>query len=212
MTDGNGGRCAVALIIATYWLFPVTIGNHSNPFPLVSTSMGTDPSVATRATCLRSISSLSLPVLAANTSHFPSKLIVICSAIKLPGVSNTAFPPPAGTAYKCGHPSWYERKTMRSLAAQCRLTPPCVVGKEPRMVAGAFHNMLASPVATVTVHNCHGTACLTSIESGLPPVPGVRTKVSCFPLGDHCGVRSRLYDGAIHSSGAALSVYTPTRL
>src|SRR5690606_31867690 len=100
----------------------------------------------------------------------------MCSAINLPGVSRSRAPPVAGMEYKCGQPSWYDRKTMRLLAAQLRLVPPWVEGTEPANVLGASHSRVAWPVEMSARQIDQGWWREVKIESGAPPEPCVRTK------------------------------------
>src|SRR5690242_12597720 len=154
------------------------------PSPAVSISI-LALSTETFPICLRSKSSLSEPVFAANTNHFLSGLNLICSTLKFPGVSKRGSPPDEGIEYKCGHPSWYDKKTIRSLAAQCKLKRPLEEGTEPRNVSGAFHNCCAFPAAMSADQTAHSEWRSTVIESIAPPKAGLRINTIFLPSGDH---------------------------
>jgi hypothetical protein len=147
-----------------------------------------------------------------------------CSTMKLPGVSSVgscpAASPPSGMPYRCGQPSWYERKAMRPARVQCRLVPPCVDGTEPRSVGGACQSRRAEHpwsavgearhAPTSAVQTPHAWCRATSSESTAPPAPGRRTKASRAPSGDQRGDPSRDVEGAIHRTGVESPLHTPT--
>src|SRR5687767_1499546 len=141
------------------------------------------------------------PVFSVNTSVRPSGLRDMYSAMYGPGVSRSGSPPRDGMEYRCGWPSMYERNTMRSLAAQCRFVPPCVLGTEPRSVSGLDQTRRAAPLATSATQMPHGVGRRANTESEGPPLPGRRTNAISRPLGDQRGLPSRAVEGAIHRIG-----------
>src|SRR5690606_2415505 len=158
----------------------------------------------------RSISSLSGPVLALASSHFPSGEGLTCSTMKSPGVSSNASPPVSGMEYKWGQLSWYETKAIRSLPTQCRLVPPWVVGTAPCGVRGAFQSGVAIPSSTLAVHIAQGLMTGLRRESGAPPQASLRMKAIRSPLGDHRGEPSLANAGAIHWIGVCALRNMPT--
>ena len=100
---------------------------------------------------------------------------------------------------------------MRPEAAQWRFVPPCVVGGEPRSVAGLFQTCRPSPVAASAVQIDHACGRGSSMGSGAPPAPGRRTKARERPSGDQRGEESRPVEGASQSIGVCSFVKTPTK-
>src|SRR5687768_6907645 len=87
------------------------------------------------------------------------------STSKLPGVSDDAVPPAAGTAYRWTQPSFSHGNTSRSPAAQYNWWSETTPWNALPYPASAFHTCFAMPVFTSATRNDHGSSTVRRGEN-----------------------------------------------